>query len=79
MLQRKLVSESVKTKQSYISLLSEKQALTKQLLQANASLESVKLRITKSEEQVKSSFTMLVTLNAIICLFLPTHQFNHGR
>ncbi|XP_057956407.1 E3 ubiquitin-protein ligase BRE1-like 2 isoform X2 [Malania oleifera] len=49
----KLVSESVKTKQAQSSLLSEKQALAKQLQQVNASLESVKSRITHCEEQMK--------------------------
>ena len=35
-----LVSESVKTKQAQSALLSEKQALEKQLQQINASIES---------------------------------------
>nr|DAD42139.1 TPA_asm: hypothetical protein HUJ06_000369 [Nelumbo nucifera] len=49
----KLVSESVKTKQAQSILLSEKQALTKQLQQVNASLESLKLKIAHGEEQMK--------------------------
>ncbi|KAI4308406.1 hypothetical protein L6164_031486 [Bauhinia variegata] len=50
----KLVSESVKTKQSHSTLLSEKQILAKQLQQINASIETVKMRITHSEEQMKA-------------------------
>ncbi|CAA0841607.1 E3 ubiquitin-protein ligase BRE1-like 2 [Striga hermonthica] len=50
----KLVSDSVKAKQSQNILLSEKQVLAKQLQQLNESLESLKSRITKSEEQMKS-------------------------
>ncbi|XP_012093331.1 E3 ubiquitin-protein ligase BRE1-like 2 isoform X2 [Jatropha curcas] len=53
----KLVSESVKTKQAQSSLLSEKQALTKQLQQVNASVEYVKMRIAQSEEQMKVCLT----------------------
>lgn len=49
----KLVSESVKTKQAQTSLLMEKQALTKQFQQVNASLESLKKRIGRSEEEIK--------------------------
>ncbi|KAG5227554.1 E3 ubiquitin-protein ligase [Salix suchowensis] len=49
----KLVSESVKTKQAQSFLLSEKQALAKHLQQVNASVESLKLRIAHSEEQMK--------------------------
>ncbi|XP_011010702.1 PREDICTED: E3 ubiquitin-protein ligase BRE1-like 2 isoform X3 [Populus euphratica] len=49
----KLVSESVKTKQTQNFLLSEKQALAKHLQQVNASVESLKLRIAQSEEQMK--------------------------
>lgn len=48
-----LVSESVKTKQAQSALLSEKQALEKQLQQINASIESLKMRISHSEEQVR--------------------------
>uniref|UniRef100_A0A6N2M9N3 E3 ubiquitin protein ligase n=1 Tax=Salix viminalis TaxID=40686 RepID=A0A6N2M9N3_SALVM len=48
-----LVSESVKTKQAQSFLLSEKQALAKHLQQVNASVESLKLRIAHSEEQMK--------------------------
>ncbi|XP_043691971.1 E3 ubiquitin-protein ligase BRE1-like 2 [Telopea speciosissima] len=50
----KLVSESVKTKQAQSFLLSEKQMLAKQLQQVNASLESFKLKIFRSEEQMKA-------------------------
>lgn len=47
-----LVSESVKTKQAQSFLLSEKQALAKQLHLVNASVESLKMRIFHCEEQV---------------------------
>ncbi|XP_010542449.1 PREDICTED: E3 ubiquitin-protein ligase BRE1-like 2 isoform X2 [Tarenaya hassleriana] len=49
----KLVSESVKTKNAYSILLSEKQAMAKQLQQVNASVESLKARIAHNEEQMK--------------------------
>ncbi|KAI8573059.1 hypothetical protein RHMOL_Rhmol01G0249200 [Rhododendron molle] len=49
----KLVSESVKIKQAQSFLLSEKQALANQLQQVNSTLESLKLRIADSEEQMK--------------------------
>ncbi|KAK4482945.1 hypothetical protein RD792_010118 [Penstemon davidsonii] len=49
----KLVSDSVKAKQSHNKLISEKQALAKQLQQLNGSLESLKSRIAQSEEQMK--------------------------
>ncbi|KAK6141284.1 hypothetical protein DH2020_024968 [Rehmannia glutinosa] len=49
----KLVSDSVKAKQSQSVLLSEKQGLAKQLQQLNGSLESLKSRIAQSEEQMK--------------------------
>ena len=48
-----LVSESVKTKQAYSSLQSEKQALAKQLQQINALIDSSKIRIAHIEEQVQ--------------------------
>lgn len=48
-----LVSESVKIKQAQSFLLSEKQALANQLHQVNSALESLKLRIADSEEQVQ--------------------------
>ncbi|KAL6976763.1 E3 ubiquitin-protein ligase BRE1-like 2 [Sarracenia purpurea var. burkii] len=48
-----LVSESVKTKQAQSFLLSDKQTLAKQLQQYNTTLESLKLRIADSEEQMK--------------------------
>ncbi|MBA0610546.1 hypothetical protein Godav_011373 [Gossypium davidsonii] len=53
----KLVSESVKTKQAHSFLLSEKQALARQLKQVNSSIESVKMRIGQSEEQIKVCLT----------------------
>lgn len=49
-----LVSESVKTKQMQSFILSEKQTIAKQLQQVNAALESLKMRIAQSEEQVRS-------------------------
>ena len=52
-----LVSESVKTKQAQSALLFEKQALEKQLQQINASIESLKMRISHSEEQVRIPHT----------------------
>ncbi|KAA3470942.1 E3 ubiquitin-protein ligase BRE1-like 2 isoform X3 [Gossypium australe] len=52
-----LVSESVKTKQAHSFLLSEKQALARQLKQVNSSIESVKMRIGQSEEQIKVCLT----------------------
>ncbi|XP_050368274.1 E3 ubiquitin-protein ligase BRE1-like 2 [Argentina anserina] len=53
----KLVSESVKTKQAHNFLVSEKQALAKQLQQINTSVESIKLRISQDEEQMKAVLT----------------------
>ncbi|KAF5447978.1 hypothetical protein F2P56_033487 [Juglans regia] len=53
----KLVSESVKTKQAQSVLLSEKQALAKQLQQINASVESLKMKISYSEEQMETCLT----------------------
>jgi len=50
-----LVSDSVKAKQAYNTLLSQKQALAKQLQQLNASIENSKARIAHSEEQVQLS------------------------
>ncbi|PKU88082.1 E3 ubiquitin-protein ligase BRE1-like 2 [Dendrobium catenatum] len=49
-----LVSDSVKMKQTYSSLLAEKQAKAKQLQQVNSSLESQKAKIAHVEEQMKS-------------------------
>ncbi|XP_073272668.1 E3 ubiquitin-protein ligase BRE1-like 2 isoform X2 [Primulina huaijiensis] len=49
----KLVSESVKAKQSQSLLHSAKQVLAKQLQQLNGSLEPLKSRIAHSEEKVK--------------------------
>ncbi|KAL0459891.1 UNVERIFIED_CONTAM: E3 ubiquitin-protein ligase BRE1-like 2 [Sesamum latifolium] len=48
----KLVSDSVKAKQSQNLLLSEKQGLAKQLQQLNGSLEALKLKVAQREEQV---------------------------
>jgi len=48
-----LVSDSVKAKQVYNTLLSQKQALAKQLQQLNTSIENSKARIAHSEEQVQ--------------------------
>ncbi|XAR62895.1 Ubiquitin--protein ligase [Bertholletia excelsa] len=56
----KLVSESVKTKQAQSFLLSDKQALSKQLQQVNTTIESLKLRIAESEEQMKVCITEAV-------------------
>ncbi|KAK1429082.1 hypothetical protein QVD17_11282 [Tagetes erecta] len=53
----KLVSESVKMKQSHTSLLSEKQTLEKQLQQVNSTVDSLKSRITHYEEQMNSCIT----------------------
>ncbi|GAB2271335.1 hypothetical protein Dimus_006176 [Dionaea muscipula] len=49
----KLVSESVRLKQAQSVLVSEKQALSKQLELHNGSLESLATRISQSEEQMK--------------------------
>lgn len=57
-----LVSESVKTKQAQSFLLSEKQTLVKQLQQVNAMIESFKLKILQSEEQVKFIFALPTSL-----------------
>lgn len=56
----KLVSESVKAKQAQSFLLSEKQALAKQLQQVKASLECFRTRITHSEEQMKTYLTQAI-------------------
>lgn len=53
----KLVSESVKIKQEQSSLLSRKQVSTAQLQQSKTSLESLKMRITQSEDQMKVHIT----------------------
>ncbi|WCJ32437.1 E3 ubiquitin-protein ligase BRE1-like 2 [Euphorbia peplus] len=53
----KIVSESVKTKQAQSCLLSEKQALAKQLQQVNTSVECLKTRISQYEEQMKACMT----------------------
>ncbi|CAN1756681.1 E3 ubiquitin-protein ligase BRE1-like 2 [Linum perenne] len=59
----KLVSDSVKTKQAQSVLLAEKQALTKQLQQLNASIEQVKSRIAHSEEEIKACFAEAIRSN----------------
>lgn len=59
----KLVSDSVKAKQSQITLLSDKEGLANQLQQLNGSLEALKSRINHSEEQLK--LHMPETLNVI--------------
>ncbi|KAJ9555206.1 hypothetical protein OSB04_009820 [Centaurea solstitialis] len=53
----KLVSESVKMKQSHTALISEKQTLDKQLQQVNSAVESLKSRIAHSEEQMSACVT----------------------
>lgn len=69
-----LVSESVKTKQAQSVLLSEKQALTKQLQQINASVEFLKMKISYSEEQVIFPGS-LESLSLLSCITL---NFNHA-
>ncbi|CAL9762324.1 unnamed protein product [Musa acuminata subsp. burmannicoides] len=56
----KLVSDSVKMKQTHSSLLSEKQAMSKQLQQVNSSLEFLKTKVAHSEEQMKLHVTQAV-------------------
>ena len=69
-----LVSESVKTKQAHSFFLSEKQTLARQLQQVNSSIESVKMRIAQSEEQVKLLSSLLRKLVSQIlpskCIYL---------
>ncbi|KAM0953075.1 putative transcription factor C2H2 family [Dioscorea sansibarensis] len=50
----KLVSDSVKMKQTHSSLISEKQALAKQLLQVHGSMELLKMKIVRNEEQMRA-------------------------
>ncbi|ONK75057.1 uncharacterized protein A4U43_C03F12870 [Asparagus officinalis] len=50
----KLVSDSVKMKQTISSLLAEKQAKAKQLQQLNSSVESLKMKMARGEEQMKA-------------------------
>lgn len=61
-----LVSESVKAKQAQSVLLSDKQALGKQIQKTNATLESLKVRIAQGEDQVSffrgTSSTSLITV-----------------
>ncbi|XP_020237565.1 E3 ubiquitin-protein ligase BRE1-like 2 [Cajanus cajan] len=59
----KLVSDSVKTKQVHSTLLSQKQALAKQLQQINSSMENSKMRITHSEEQMKGILSEAIKCN----------------
>ncbi|XP_020100122.1 E3 ubiquitin-protein ligase BRE1-like 2 isoform X2 [Ananas comosus] len=56
----KLVSDSVKMKQTHGILLFEKQALLKQLQQVNASLEISKMKVARGEEQMKTHVTQAV-------------------
>lgn len=60
----------MKTKQAQTSLLMEKQALTKQFQQVNASLESLKKRIGQSEEEVKNLFVAFILISTfyLICI-----------
>lgn len=53
----KLVSESVKMKQTHSALLSEKQNLEKHLQQVNSAFESLKSRIAHSEEHMNACVT----------------------
>lgn len=53
----KLVSESVKMKQTHSALLSEKQNLEKHLQQVNSAFESLKSRIAHSEEHMNVCVT----------------------
>ncbi|KAK1281209.1 E3 ubiquitin-protein ligase BRE1-like 2 [Acorus gramineus] len=53
----KLVSDSVKLKQTQSSLLYEKQAMSKQLQQVNSSLDFMKMRAARGEEQMKAFIT----------------------
>ncbi|XP_068485528.1 E3 ubiquitin-protein ligase BRE1-like 2 isoform X2 [Phaseolus vulgaris] len=59
----KLVSDSVKAKQVYNTLLSQKQALAKQLQQLNTSIENSKARIAHSEEQMKAILSEAIKCN----------------
>ncbi|KAK7372587.1 hypothetical protein VNO80_05972 [Phaseolus coccineus] len=59
----KLVSDSVKAKQVYNTLLSQKQALAKQLQQLNTSIENSKARIAHSEEQMKTILSEAIKCN----------------
>ncbi|XP_072991571.1 E3 ubiquitin-protein ligase BRE1-like 2 isoform X1 [Typha latifolia] len=56
----KLVSDSVKMKQTHGFLLSEKQALLKQLQQVNGSLEFSKMKLARGEEQIKAHMTQAI-------------------
>ncbi|KAK1301595.1 E3 ubiquitin-protein ligase BRE1-like 2 [Acorus calamus] len=53
----KLVSDSVKLKQTQSSLLYEKQAMSKKLQQVNSSLDFMKMRAARGEEQMKAFIT----------------------
>ncbi|XP_078444209.1 histone mono-ubiquitination 2 isoform X2 [Wolffia australiana] len=50
----KLVSESVKMRQMHSSLLSEKQAIARQIQQVTSSIDFLKTKISRGEEQMKS-------------------------
>ncbi|WOL14203.1 E3 ubiquitin-protein ligase [Canna indica] len=56
----KLVSDSVKMKQTHSSLLAEKQVISKQLQQVNGSLEFFKTKIAHGEEQMKLHVTQAI-------------------
>lgn len=56
----KLVSDSVKMKQNISSLVTEKQAKAKQLQQINASVEFLKMRMARGEEQMKAYITQAI-------------------
>ncbi|KAL4591351.1 hypothetical protein LXL04_004310 [Taraxacum kok-saghyz] len=60
----KLVSESVKMKQTHTALISEKQILDKQLQQVNSAFESLKSRISHSEEQMNACVTQALKSTA---------------
>ncbi|KAL4581409.1 hypothetical protein LXL04_017623 [Taraxacum kok-saghyz] len=59
----KLVSESVKMKQTHTALISEKQILDKQLQQVNSAFESLKSRIAHSEEQMNACVTQALKMD----------------
>lgn len=63
-----LVSESVKAKQAQSVLLTDKQALAKQIQRTNATLESLKVRIAQGEDQV--SFCLGTSNTSMITLYL---------
>lgn len=56
----KLVSDSVKMKQNISSLLMEKQAKAKQLQQINASVEFLKIKMARGEEQMQAYISQAI-------------------